>query len=76
MVLFSTIVTRYEPSSRQQWIWTGPLWIYGVPLLPAATGKLVFAGNHTIYTPAAYVVTFARLCNYGHYICMEIGQRI
>jgi hypothetical protein len=60
MVLCSTIVTRYGPCSGQQWI-------YEVTLLPAARKHLFLRANHTIYAPAAYVVTFARLCNYVCY---------
>jgi hypothetical protein len=67
MVLCTTIVTRYGPRSGQQWF-------YVLPLLPAAdlaagnngfmNRKSVLRANHTIYTPAAYVVTFSRLYSY------------
>jgi hypothetical protein len=68
MGLCNTIVTRYRPRSEQQWF-------YVLPLLPAtglAAGnngfmnrKSVLLANHTIYTPAAYVVTFSRLYSYA-----------
>jgi hypothetical protein len=68
MVLCSTIVTYYGPRSGQQWF-------YVVPLLPAARPaagnngfmfrKRVWWANHTIYTPAVYVVTFSRLYSCG-----------
>jgi hypothetical protein len=44
-------VTRYGPRSGKQWFY-----IQKKPVLRA---------NHTIYTTAAYVVTFARLYSYG-----------
>jgi hypothetical protein len=57
MVLFTTIVTCYGPRS-------GQYEIYVVPLLPAAKEKACLRANHTIYAPAAYLVTFARLFSF------------